>query len=87
MVTRLNPFLPSILAGALLGGCAASAQSASTVAPNQPDCSFHSATTCWTVAGRFPTARSETGDSTAKELLQPTARTLARRVDTTDRAR
>jgi hypothetical protein len=65
---------------ALLGGCAATAQS-SSVAPERSDCSFRSATTCWTIAGRFPAPRAETRDSVPDELLnQPTV--LASEADT-----
>jgi hypothetical protein len=82
MSIRLTPFLPSILAASLLGGCAASVQSAVTAGRNEPDCSFRSASTCWTLGARFPSARTETRDSAAKELLRQAPRTLARRVDT-----
>jgi hypothetical protein len=44
---------PALLIIVLLCGCAAG-QSSSTTVPPEPDCSFRSAATCWTVAGRFP---------------------------------
>jgi hypothetical protein len=44
---------------ALLSACASVTQS--TTAPNrsEPDCSFRSPTTCWTMSGRFPPQRVE----------------------------
>jgi hypothetical protein len=87
ILTSLTRFLPAMLAATLLGGCAASAQTASTHVRTGPDCSFRSATTCWTVAARFPAARSETGDSIAKELRRPTPRTLASRADSSQGVR
>jgi hypothetical protein len=42
-----------------LGGCAASTQSSATAEETEPDCSYRSPTTCWTVSGRFPAARSK----------------------------
>jgi hypothetical protein len=41
-------------AGGLLCGCAAGTQTATTTHEAEPDCSFRSPTTCWTVSGRFP---------------------------------
>src|SRR5688572_12648459 len=38
----------------LLCGCGVAAQSSSEASPHEPDCSFRSAGTCWTVAARFP---------------------------------
>jgi hypothetical protein len=44
----------ALLAIALLYGCAAAAHSSSAAPRLEPDCSFRSPSTCWTVAGRFP---------------------------------
>ncbi|HEY7635585.1 MAG TPA: hypothetical protein VH763_08580 [Gemmatimonadales bacterium] len=66
---------------ALLCGCAPATQSASSMAPHEPDCSFRSATTCWTFGGRFPSARSAEPDSDRKELLAPPTPLLAARTD------
>ncbi len=52
----------------LLCGCAATAQSSSVAPERDSDCSFRSATTCWTIAGRFPAPRAETRDSVPDEL-------------------
>ena len=38
----------------LLCGCGVVAQSSSRTPPREPDCSFRSAGTCWTLATRFP---------------------------------
>jgi hypothetical protein len=70
------------LAGSMfLSGCVAAAQSASSAPPSEPDCSFRSATTCWTLAGRFPPARAAKPDSMRKELLEPAPAILASRRD------
>jgi hypothetical protein len=45
--------LPALVA--LLCGCAANNQSMSGADEPEPACSFRSPTTCWSVAGRFPT--------------------------------
>jgi hypothetical protein len=42
---------------ALLGACASATQSATAPNRNEPDCSFRSPTTCWTLSGRFPPQR------------------------------
>jgi hypothetical protein len=60
----------------LLSGCAAHQSRAAAPEP-EPDCSFRSAATCWTVAGRFPTRRSEPRDSTREKLLQDPPTSLA----------
>jgi hypothetical protein len=63
----------ALLGIALLFGCAA-AQS-STAAPRlEPDCSFRSASTCWTLAGRFPPRRLKSATPKPDEIrdLSPT---------------
>jgi hypothetical protein len=71
----------SVAGSALLCGCAATTQSASSSPRTAPDCSFRSATTCWTLAGRFPPPRVAQPDSAPKELLEPPAVILATRAD------
>jgi hypothetical protein len=66
---------------ALLSGCAGVTQSASSVPRKGPDCSFRSATTCWTLAGRFSPARAAKPDSARKQLLEPPTPVLATRAD------
>jgi hypothetical protein len=43
----------------LVGGCATNSTSATAARETDPDCSFRSPTTCWTVSGRFPPRRVE----------------------------
>jgi len=59
--------LPSLSLG-LLVGCAAAARPAALRPEREPDCSFGSATTCWTIGTRFP-ARRAAADSAPRELL------------------
>ena len=47
----------------LLCGCGIAAQSSSRTAQREPDCSFRSPGTCWTVAARFPDRRAADIDS------------------------
>ena len=51
----------------LLCGCGAAAQSSSEASPREPDCSFRSGGTCWTVAARFPESRADATDSLPAE--------------------
>jgi hypothetical protein len=78
--------LPALLFGlttvAVLAGCAAGSQSATRAEPAEPDCSFRSASTCWTLSGRFPRARIEAGDSIGKQLREQSRPVLATRPDT-----
>jgi hypothetical protein len=74
------PLMP--LSVVVLCGCAVSAQPSSAAAPER-DCSFRSATTCWTVAGRFPAPRPEPRDSVPTELLSQPRAILASGADTT----
>lgn len=60
----------------LLSGCMRAPLVSTAPAP-RPDCSFRSATTCWTMAGRFPTPAAEARDSVPDELLKEPAATLA----------
>jgi hypothetical protein len=72
---------------ALLCGCAATAQSSSTPPGREPDCSFRSATTCWTVAGRFPAPRPVVQDSVPEEVLEQPPMLLAKMADTATASR
>ena len=65
----------------LLYGCSVAGQS-SSVASQDDDCSFRAATTCWTVAGRFPAPGPEAGDSVPTETLSQPPAVLASGVDT-----
>jgi hypothetical protein len=72
---------------ALLCGCAAATQSASTASPKEPDCSFRSATTCWTFGSRFPAPRANSTDSVKKELQEQPATILAAGADSVPASR
>ena len=85
MPHRLTPFLPGILV-TLLGACAATAQSEAGAGRSESDCSFRSATTCWTVARRVRPAGVETLDSVPKELFEQPPRALASGADTARRS-
>jgi hypothetical protein len=56
-----------------LCGCAAGTPSFSAAAKaTEPDCSFRSPTTCWTVSGRFPAVSSKaTAEPRDSTLTQP----------------
>jgi hypothetical protein len=79
--------LPPLLGTVLLSGCVAATQSASSAPRGGPDCSFRSATTCWTLAGRFPQARAAKPDSVPKKLLDAPAAVLASRGDSVPASR
>jgi hypothetical protein len=54
---RMRQIVAMLWSSALLGGCAAGTQTGMAAHDAEPDCSFRSPTTCWTVSGRFPTTR------------------------------
>ena len=72
---RMLPATLALLSIALLCGCGAAPPSANAPQP-EPDCSFRSASTCWTVAGRFPPRRAKSPTPTPKpgdiRALSPT---------------
>jgi len=51
---RMRQIVAMLWSSALLGGCAAGARTGMAAHEAEPDCSFRSPTTCWTVSGRFP---------------------------------
>lgn len=69
----------------MLGGCAAAAPSNAVRPEREPDCSFRSAATCWTIATRFPEHRSEMPDSATRELLNGPPRIVASAPDSAQR--
>jgi hypothetical protein len=73
--------LPVALVIGLVYGCAATARSPSAARTTEPDCSFRAATSCWTVAGRFPPRRAEPTDSQPREIMKPPPAVLASRAD------
>jgi len=80
-VTLLDWIPCKALGVALLCGCAATPRSTTVVPREEPDCSFRSATTCWTIVGRFPARRAEARDSVPELLTRPPT-VLANRADT-----
>jgi hypothetical protein len=70
---------------ALLSGCAAAAAPASSSSAAEPEreCSFRSATTCWTLAPRVPARHPEARDSAPNRILTPPRPLLASEADTT----
>jgi hypothetical protein len=77
-----TPFLTHLLAATLLGACATTMRPAPVDVPSEPDCSYRSATTCWTVAGRFPPAQPAARDSLSRDLPELLPRILASSSDT-----
>jgi hypothetical protein len=73
--------LPVVLSIVLLCGCAAATQSSSTGQGTEPDCSFRSATTCWTLRDRFPQRPPEPAAPTPDELPKRPPVVLASRAD------
>jgi hypothetical protein len=66
----------------LFCGCGVAAQSSSLTPPREPDCSFRSAGTCWTLAARFPEPRAEAVDSLPTDPLSEPPTVLATGADT-----
>ena len=73
-----------LIAIVLLSGCAAGAAGTSSASPapeREDECSFSSATTCWTLAPRVPVSRPAPRDSAPDQLLTPPRPVLAARAD------
>lgn len=62
-MSRFVSLLPIAAGAVLLAACVHQSDSATTPPERGPDCSFRSATTCWTTAGRFPSPRPGARDS------------------------
>jgi hypothetical protein len=76
---RMMPVLPGI---ALLYGCAAATTQPSATAPRlEPDCSFRSASTCWTVASRFPSRLPESAVPKPDDIRDLSPITVASKAD------
>jgi hypothetical protein len=71
-----TPLSMTIAAAGLVVLCGCTPPQTSAVAPErEPDCSFRSASTCWTMASRFPAPRPEPRDSVKHHILdEPPAR-------------
>jgi hypothetical protein len=83
---QIMPSLPAVLSTALLCGCAA-AQSPAAARRTDPDCSFRSAATCWTVAGRFPLRGADTAAPKPDHIRNPSPAVLASEADSARRSR
>ena len=77
---RMMPALPGI---ALLYGCAAAATAhpSATAPQSEPDCSFRSASTCWTVAGRYPPRLRESAVPKPDDMRDLSPLTVASKAD------
>jgi hypothetical protein len=80
---RIVPGLPLALSLGLLCGCATTTQSSSTAQRAGPDCSFRSATSCWTLAARFPPRPVKPADAQPGEILKEPRAVLASAPDST----
>ena len=75
------------LALTFLCGCAAGTQSSTAERGTEPDCSFRTAATCWTMSGRFPPRRQAAkGDKPDSVAAQPPV-ILASEADTATTSR
>jgi hypothetical protein len=84
---RLRHTVTVLWSSALLCGCAASTQSGTTASHElDPDCSFRSPATCWTVSARFPVTRRRPAAQPEREPPQAPA-VLANEADTGRSAR
>jgi hypothetical protein len=67
-----------LLFPALLGACAGNGQSRTAAAtPEEPDCSFRSASTCWTLGARLPPPRADSTARPRESLESPAAFAMA----------
>jgi hypothetical protein len=80
---RQVPIPPALLSMVLLYGCAGAARHASPARAAEPDCSFRSASTCWTLAGRFPPRHPEPGYPEPLKVLERPPSVLASGADST----
>ena len=84
-MTSSRPIPLMTVALTLLSGCAAAATPVSSslaTAAGADDCSFRSATTCWTLAPRVPTPRPGPRDSVPDQIQTPPRPVLASEADT-----
>jgi hypothetical protein len=78
---RMTTTVPLALVFGLFGGCARTGQVASPAHAAEPDCSFRAASSCWTLATRFPARRAEPTDSQPGKNLSPPRAVLASKAD------
>jgi hypothetical protein len=78
------PIMPTpllLLSVALLCGCAAATRPSSAAPRLEPDCSFRSPSTCWTVAGRFPALLPESAVPKPDDIRELSPITVASKAD------
>jgi hypothetical protein len=83
-MTSSRPIPLVTVALALLSGCAAGgspAASSSTTSAPERDCSFRSATTCWTLAPRVPEPGAEPRETVPDSFPMQPPPVLASRAD------
>jgi hypothetical protein len=83
-MTSSCPIPLATVALALVSGCAAAAapaSSSSATAAAESDCSFRSATTCWSLAPRLSAVRSARKGPAPDQLQAPPQPVLASRAD------
>jgi hypothetical protein len=85
MVLRMTASLALSLLLGLLSGCARTARLSAPAQAAEPDCSFRTATSCWTLAARFPTKRAEPSDSQPRKILNSLPAALASHADSARR--
>jgi hypothetical protein len=78
---RMMPTPLALLVIALLSGCAAATRSSSAAPRLEPDCTFRSPSTCWTVAGRFPSRLPKSAVPKPEEIRELSPTTVATRSD------
>ncbi len=84
-MTRLVPMMPCAIGLTLAAACA-TAPPSTTMAPlRAPDCSFRSASTCWTLAGRFPVRRPVAKDTMPETRLAEPPAVFAAATDSSGR--
>ena len=70
-----------LAAAVLLSGCVGTPVATSSRTGPEPDCSFHAATTCWTLGARVPAPRPQASDTAPDRLLRQPPAVLASRGD------
>lgn len=70
-----------LLGIACLHGCAVGTRSSAAAPRLAPDCSFRSASTCWTMTGRFPPRLPKPAAPKPDEIRGPSPITLASAAD------
>ena len=78
------PIMPTpllLLSAALLYGCAAVTRPSSAAPRLEPDCSFRSPSTCWTMAGRFPPRLPKSAVPKPDDIRDPSPVTMASKAD------